>query len=198
MFKRTPALTARFDHAFLYAHRLHNRQVRKGLPVPYLSHLLGVASLVLEDGGDEDEAIAALLHDAVEDQGGLATLEDIRQLFGVRVADLVLSLSDSTGKPRPPWRERKEEYIQHLRLAEQSVLRVSLADKLQNARLIAVDLRRSGKRTWYRFNGGKDGTLWYYHALVETFRECYRSPFVIELELTVNEIEQLQAEIEAA
>ena len=85
-----------------------------------------------------------------------------------------------------------------MRLAEQSVLRVSLADKLQNARLIAFDLRRSGKRTWDRFNGGKDGTLWYYHALVETFREYYRSPFVIELELTVNEIEQLQAEIEAA
>src|SRR5574338_1076604 len=125
-----PLLGARFDDALVFAARLHRRQIRKGTRIPYIAHLLAVTALVVEDGGDEDQAIAALLHDSVEDQGGLATLEEIRQRFGERVAGIVLACSDSTTSPRPPWRERKENYLAHLKHAPPDALRVSLADKV--------------------------------------------------------------------
>lgn len=178
-------LTHRFEQALLYAHQLHARQTRKGSAIPYIAHLLGVCALVLEDGGDEDEAIAALLHDAVEDQGGRATLEEIQSRFGVRVASIVESCSDAFTVPKPPWRARKEAYLAHLPQHTPSAVRVSLADKLHNARAILRDVRTLGPEVWARFNGGRDGTLWYYARLVEIFSQITHSPMVEELRATV-------------
>lgn len=164
-------LTERFENALRYAFALHGEQARKGSGTPYMAHLLGVTALVLENGGDEDNAIAALLHDAVEDQGGLATLAEIRRRFGDRVAEIVEGCTDSYEIPKPPWRERKERYLAHLRQASADVRRVALADKLYNARSILYDLKRSGEDVWARFRGGKDGSLWYYQALAEIFQD---------------------------
>ena len=162
-------LTERFESALVYATRLHSRQKRKRSNVPYIAHLLGVTSLVLEDGGQEDEAIAALLHDAVEDQGGIETLEEIRQRFGPEVAEIVMALSDSYTIPKPPWRKRKEAYIASISTASPEAIRVSLADKVYNARATLQDIRREGEAAWERFNGGREGTLWYYRRLIQEF-----------------------------
>ena len=186
-------LSERFAQAFEYAFQLHRRQKRKGSGVPYLEHLLAVAALTLQDGGGEDEAIAGLLHDAVEDQGGLAALTEIRRRFGERVAQIVADCSDSFTNPKPPWRERKAAYLLRLRGAPPEVLRVSLADKLDNARAILTDLQTDGEALWGRFNGGKAGTLWYYRALVEVFQAQSRSPMLGELERVVKRIEALAA-----
>ncbi len=188
-----PRLSARFERALVYAFQLHRNQTRKGTNTPYIAHLLGVAALVIEDGGDEDQAIAALLHDAVEDQGGLATLEKIRAEFGDRVARIVEGCTDAVTLPKPPWRRRKEVYLNHLAEAPAEVRRVSLADKLNNARSILADLRQIGDDVWKRFNGGKEGTLWYYRSLVSIFREEVDGRMVIELNEVVNEIERLCA-----
>jgi len=190
-------LTQRFETAFHYAFKLHALQVRKGTTVPYISHLMAVCALVLEDGGDEDEAIAALLHDAVEDQGGLRTLEEIRERYGDRVARIVRSCSDSSSLIKPPWRERKEEYLAHLPSALTDEQRVSLADKLHNARSITADLRQSGSSVWKRFRGGKDGTLWYYRSLVEIFEKISSSPMAGELSRVVAEMVRLADGAEA-
>ncbi len=187
-------LGERFEQALVYAARLHAHQERKGSGVPYIAHLLAVAALVLEDGGDEDEAIAALLHDAAEDQGGLATLEDIRRRFGARVADIVAACSDTFVTPKPPWKARKTAYLEHLRDAPPSVRRVSLADKLHNARALLRDYRREGERTWARFTGGREGTLWYYRTLVEVFQATGEDAHTRELARTVAELERLAAE----
>jgi (p)ppGpp synthase/HD superfamily hydrolase len=187
----TPVLSPRFEEALLYANRLHAGQLRKGSRVLYISHLLAVTALVLEDGGDEDQAIAALLHDAVEDQGGLETLAEIRRRFGGRVANIVDGCTDTYEQPKPAWRPRKVAYLQHLREACADVRRVSLADKLHNARSILMDLRRDGEMTWERFNGGKEGTLWYYHSLVEIFQQADPNPMVTELASVVERIEEL-------
>lgn len=184
-------LTNRFNKALVHAAELHQQQVRKGTNTPYLAHLLAVAALVLEDGGDEDQAIAALLHDAVEDQGGLPTLEQIRLCFGEAVAGIVDACSDTYLTPKPPWRERKERYLEHLKSADAGVLRVSLADKLHNARAILRDLRLQGADVWLRFNGGRSGTLWYYRSLVEIFSQVSLSPMVEDLKQVVEEIEAL-------
>ena len=183
-------LGKRFEEALVYATNLHARQIRKGSNVPYISHLLGVASLVLEDGGNEDEAIAALLHDAVEDQGGHATLDVILQKYGPEVAAIVEGCTDAFGLPKPPWRKRKEEYIRHLGQASRSVRRVSLADKLHNARSIRFSLLKDGEALWDRFNGGKEGTLWYYQELVRVFLETGNDPMTQELQSCVSEILQ--------
>ena len=184
-----PKLGPRFDRAFAVARELHSDQVRKGTDIPYISHLMGVASLVLDDGGSEDEAIAALLHDAVEDRGGQPTLARIRRLFGSRVADIVQSCSDTDVIPKPPWRERKEAYIAHLRDPDlpDGAIRVSLADKLHNARAILFDLR-AGDDVFARFNAGRDEQLWYYETLADTFAEISQSPMVAELRQTVDEL----------
>ncbi len=187
----TTRLTGRFQQALLYAAQLHATQLRKGTQIPYVAHLLAVAALVLEAGGDEDQAIAALLHDAPEDQGGRAVLEEIHLRFGERVAEIVDGLTDTYEHPKPPWRERKQAYLEHLRHAPAEVRLVSLADKLHNARSILCDLRNSGNHTWQRFKGGKEGTLWYYRSLVEVFQELDTSPQVEELARTVEEIWQL-------
>jgi GTP pyrophosphokinase len=181
----------RIVNAFEYAVDLHADQYRKGTRIPYLAHLMAVASLVMEDGGDEDEIIAALLHDAVEDQGGLKTLEEIEALFGKRVARIVDGCTDTYDFPKPPWRARKERYLAHLANADPDVRRVSLADKLHNARSILANLRQLGNSTFDRFTGGKDGTLWYYRSLVDVFTRLGRSPMIDELERVVAEIDQL-------
>jgi (p)ppGpp synthase/HD superfamily hydrolase len=186
------ALTSRFDRAMVYAHEAHREQIRKGTAIPYISHLLAVAALVLEDGGDEDEAIAALLHDAVEDQGGSSRLEDIRGKFGARVAEIVESCSDSIDKPKRPWRERKELYLKHLRHANNSALRVSAADKLHNLRCILADWKRIGDSLWKRFSAEKDAQLWYYSELVAIFEARGQSGFIIdELGLCVKLLQQI-------
>lgn len=186
-----PVLTRRFAEAFAYAAALHALQIRKGTKIPYLSHLMSVSALVLEDGGDEDEAIAGLLHDAVEDQGGQATLEEIRSRFGDKVARIVLGCTDSDTLPKPPWRERKERYVAHIRHAAADVRRVSSADKLHNARSILADYRVAGDALWSRFTASKDETLWYYRSLVSGFRAAGGGQLVDQLDLVVSELERL-------
>ena len=172
-------LTDRFQKGFVLAFELHRRQNRKGTDIPYISHLVAVASLVLEDGGDEDEAIAALLHDTVEDQGGRPTSDKIRSEFGNRVADIVDACSDSETEPKPPWRERKEAYLARLsKETRPEVLRVSAADKLHNARCILANYRRVGKSLWKRFNTSKEEIAWYYIELARIYRECGVSDFL--------------------
>ena len=168
-----PRLTERFNDALVFAASLHHKQTRKGpLEVPYISHLLGVASLVLEADGDEDMAIAALLHDAVEDQGGYETLDRIREKFGERVAHIVGGCTDDfTGHGRISWCERKTKYIAHLREETDEETRiVSLADKVHNARAILLDYIESGDAVFTRFRARKAGTMWYYRTLVDSFR----------------------------
>lgn len=188
-----PQLSERFDRALKFASRLHRRQLRKGTRVPYVSHLLAVAGIALEHGADEDTAIAALLHDAVEDQGGPETLERIRKEFGDRVAGIVAACSDTDRTPKPPWRERKEAYVAHLAAErDRAVLLVSASDKLHNARTILVDARSLGDATWERFAGGKDGSLWYYRSVVSKLRENAAAAgfpdLVDELERVVDEL----------
>lgn len=189
-----PLLSSRFKEALEYTVQLHTGQTRKESTTPYIAHLLSVTALVLEAGGDEDVAIAALLHDAVEDQGGFDTLGEIRQRFGERVAAIVDECTDAYTRPKPPWRERKEAYIAHLREASQEARLVSLADKLHNARSILRDLRIYGEETWDKFNGGKEGTFWYYQTLVRVFRETANNRLVNELEQVVTEIGRLADE----
>ncbi len=184
-------LTRRFEEALLYATRLHSDQLRKGSSIPYVSHLMGVAALTLEYGGNEDEAIAALLHDAVEDQGGAATREEILRLFGPAITTIVDGCTDTDEWPKPPWRERKQAYIKHLRRAPGSVRLVSGCDKLHNARSLAKDYRMCGEALWARFSGGREGTLWYYRAVVKALRSVEITPLVEELDRAVTELEAL-------
>lgn len=162
---------SRFQLAFLMADRLHDGQLRKGTTIPYVSHLLGVASIVMEAGGNDDEVIAALLHDSAEDQGGEATLAEIRNQFGDRVAEIVAACSDTFEEPKPPWKERKMAYLAHLSEVPASALLVSCADKLHNVRAILADYRVHGEELWDRFRGGREGTLWYYRELCSRYRE---------------------------
>jgi len=187
-------LSTRFQDALLYATEAHAAQRRKGTAIPYVSHVLMVAGIVLENGGDEDEAIAALLHDAVEDQGGEARLADINARFGARVAAIVLGCSDCTTRPKPPWEDRKRRYLQHVRSAPASDRLVSAADKLANARAILADYRIDGDSLWVRFNASRDQILWYYRELVSAFREAGPSPLVDELARVVSDLESLVAQ----
>ncbi len=159
-------ITSRFDEALVYATQLHRHQRRKVGGTPYIAHLLSVTALVLEDGGDEDEAIAALLHDAVEDQGGAETLAEIRERFGETVAEIVDGCSESEVKPKPPWKERKENFLENLRHASPQVYRVTMADKLHNARCMLQEYQNSGEQIWNQFRGGKEGTLWFFNAIL--------------------------------
>lgn len=184
-------LTDRFEDALVFAFRVHAKQRRKASDIPYISHLMGVAALVLEAGGDEDEAIAALLHDSVEDQGGLPMLEEIRSRFGMRVAMIVDGCSDSYGYPKPPWKERKEIYLQRLISQPPEVRRVSLADKLHNARNLLLLLQQEGHTIWERFNGGKEGTLWYFTRLNEIFKATGKDSLTDEYDHVVARIMEL-------
>ncbi|MBK1990237.1 bifunctional (p)ppGpp synthetase/guanosine-3',5'-bis(diphosphate) 3'-pyrophosphohydrolase [Sphaerospermopsis aphanizomenoides BCCUSP55] len=186
-------LSERFTQALTYAHELHATQKRKASDVPYITHLLGVASIALEYGANEDEAIAALLHDAIEDQGGAATREEIRSRFGNTVTAIVDGCTDADTTPKPPWRERKEKYIAHIPTVSPSVLLVSAADKLHNVRSIIKDYRIINDAVWERFQGGKEGTLWYYRSLADAFGKNQVTPLVEELERAVTELETLAA-----
>jgi GTP pyrophosphokinase len=191
-------LTARFEGALTLACELHRTQARKGTQIPYVAHLLAVVSIALEHGADEDEAIAAVLHDAVEDQGGAATGDAIERRFGKRVADIVRACSDSDVIPKPPWRERKAAYLAHISEASPSARLVSASDKLHNARALLADHREHGTKLWERFTGGREGTLWYYRRLVDAFQQAPPSGdgkrLVEELDRVVRELERLASQ----
>jgi (p)ppGpp synthase/HD superfamily hydrolase len=184
----------RFRDAWAYAEKLHDGQFRKGTQTPYITHPQAVAALVIEHGGDEDQAIAALLHDGPEDQGGLATLLRIRELFGNRVGDIVEACTDTLQDPKPDWRPRKEAYLAALPRKHKDALLVSAADKLHNATCILADYREQGEALWSRFNTSRDGQLWYYRALVNAYREATDISLVEELDGIVRQIEGLVAE----
>ena len=188
-----PVLTNRFVEALGYAAELHLNQRRKGKGQPYMGHLLGVAAIVIQHGGGEDEVIAALLHDAVEDQGGLARLDEIREKFGDRVARIVDGCTDSyeaRGEKRE-WGERKRAHIEKVAHEPEDVRLVSAADKLANAREILADYRVEGDAVFDRFSGRKDGTLWYYRTLVNVFRKGGSNALIDELDRVVTELESL-------
>jgi (p)ppGpp synthase/HD superfamily hydrolase len=186
---RPPKLGPRLQRAFRYAAEKHAGQTRKQTAVPYLSHLMAVASLVLEAGGDEEMAIAALLHDVVEDCGGMPRLREIRKRFGERVARIVEGCTDSFGEPKAEWMQRKKDYLSEVTHADIDTRLVSAADKLHNVRTILADYRQDGEAIWSRFSGKKDGTLWYYRALSDEYQ---RSPNRVtrELEIAVAELER--------
>jgi len=188
-------LSIHFEEALIFATRLHAGQFRKGTSTPYIAHLLAVAGIVLDYGGTEAEAIAALLHDAVEDQGGPPTREEIRRRFGDEVVAIVDGCSDTDQVPKPPWQARKETYLAGLGHESASVRLVSAADKLHNARDILAAYRSLGEALWGRFNGGRAGTLWYYRALVDVYRATDTVPALVdELDRAVTDLERLAAQ----
>lgn len=188
---RPRVFSNRFIQALTYAARLHARQIRKRTARPYIGHLLSVTSIVIEYGGDEEMAIAALLHDAVEDQGGRPRLREIERKFGRRVAHIVDGCTDSYDQPKPPWLDRKRVYVERLRDELAEVRLVSAADKLSNARETLHDVRVHGDSVFDRFAGKKDGTLWYYRALVQEFRKTGSNPLIEEFARVVAELERL-------
>lgn len=188
-------LGERFERALVFANQMHLQQCRKGKNVPYVSHVLGVAAIVLQHDGDEDQAIAALLHDVVEDCGGAPRLAEIREKFGERVAHIVEGCTDSLETPRPPHEQRKKKYLERLRGESAEIRLVSAADKLYNAREVLMDLRSHGDEVFARFKGGREGTLLYYRNLVGAFRQGAPVPkaLVDDLERVVCELEALAA-----
>lgn len=182
-------LTHRFDDALVFASSLHRTQTRKASKVPYVSHLLAVAALVLEYGGDEDQAIAALLHDAIEDQGGAETGELIRARFGGRVAKIVRECSDSDGQMTGDWQARKDAYIAGIASKSKDALLVTTCDKLHNAMTILADLQTEGEIIFQRFTAGREGTLWYYRAIANTLEKRMGSPLSKRLRKVVANIE---------
>lgn len=173
-------LSERFAQALTYAHQLHRSQMRKGTAIPYLSHLLAVSALVLEDGGDEDQAIAALLHDSLEDGPRYSPYTQaqitahIATCFGARVLRIVEGCTDRENQETRDWQTRKAHHLQYLEQADADVLLVVNADKLHNVQTLWRDYQQVGEAVWQRFNGGKTGTLWYYRRLAELF--CRRRP----------------------
>jgi (p)ppGpp synthase/HD superfamily hydrolase len=187
--RASPLFSPKFYKALDYAARVHARQIRKKTGRPYIGHLMNVASIVIEYGGDEEMAVAALLHDAVEDQGGLPRLRDIGKKFGKRVAHIVDGCTDCYTEPKPPWIERKRAYVARVCKESADVLLVSAADKLSNVRETLHDLRTHGPSVFDRFAGKKDGTLWYYRALVREFGKAGTNSLVEELDRAVSELE---------
>jgi GTP pyrophosphokinase len=192
--KDAPPLGDRFADALAWAARLHARQTRKAKDTPYIAHLLGVTSLAIEGGADEDEAIAAVLHDAVEDQGGEETRAEVERRFGARVAGLVMALSDSVvdtreGGEKEPWRVRKDHYIDHLRSADRSVRLIAACDKLHNLRELVEDHRRLGDEIWSRFSAGPEDQLWFYRSVVDVLTEGEDGPLFERLREALAEFE---------
>lgn len=187
-------LGPRFLRAFEFAAEKHRTQTRKASIIPYITHLMGVASLVLEAGGDEDLAIAALLHDVVEDCGGEKMLKQVQRRFGKRVAHIVDGCTDAYVIPKPPWRERKVSYINRLKKEDADTRLVSAADKLNNVRSILSDYRALGESVWSRFNGGREGTLWYYRTLRDEFLQSELNRITLDFDLAVQELESLTEE----
>ncbi len=191
-------LTIRFDHALLFAAQVHRNQDRKKSGIPYLSHLLGVAAIVLDYGGDEDMGIAALLHDAAEDHGGRAMLRSIEQIFGPRVAKIVDGCTDSYGdedQRKPKWYPRKLRYLRRVRNEDAETRFVSAADKLYNTRAVLRDLRQAGDSAFDRFSAPKAKVLWYYRSLVREFRAGgvthLLKPLLDDYDRAVTELEHL-------
>jgi (p)ppGpp synthase/HD superfamily hydrolase len=188
---KPPELGPRLQEAFRYAAEKHAGQTRKQTAVPYLSHLMAVTSLVLEAGGDEDMAIAALLHDVVEDCGGMPRLREIRKLFGARVAKIVERCTDSFGDQKLEWMLRKKAYLREVKRADRQSRLVSASDKLHNVRTILADYRQVGEAIWTRFSGKREGTLWYYRVLSDEFQRRGANRISRELALAVAELERI-------
>jgi len=186
---KPPNLGPRLQRAFRYAAEKHDGQTRKQSAVPYLSHLMAEASLVLEAGGDEDMAIAALLHDVVEDCGGMPRLREVRKQFGPRVARIVEGCTDSFGEPKPEWVERKKDYLREVKHADAETRLVSASDKLHNVRTVLADYRQHGEKIWKRFTGKREGTLWYYRALSDEYQRRGPNRITRELEIAVAQLE---------
>jgi (p)ppGpp synthase/HD superfamily hydrolase len=184
-------LSRQFEKALTYATRIHGGRLRKKTRIPYIAHIIGVAAIAMEYGANETEAIAALLHDAVEDCGGAKRLRDIERKFGKKVARIVDGCTDTDRTPKPPWLERKKAYVAHVRHAPMPTKLVSASDKLHNVRAILTNYRKEGERLWSRFNGGKQGALWYYRALVKAFTGKRIEPLVQELNRTLTQLEFL-------
>ena len=181
---------ARLSEAVAFALRIHAEQARKGSKTPHISHLLDVAGLVLKHGGDEEQAMATLLHDAVEDKG-THQLDAIRQRFGARVAAIVEDCTNADTLPKPSWQARKETYIAHLKHAAPEVWLISRADKLHNARAICTALRTYGCAVSDRFKGGRDRTVWYYETMSNAFKRLTPGPLAVELAEAVGEMKKL-------
>jgi (p)ppGpp synthase/HD superfamily hydrolase len=187
-------LSPNFEDALIYATQAHCDQTRKKTGIPYIAHVLGVTAIALEYGANETEAIGALLHDTVEDCGGAERLRDIQKRYGDDVAKIVDGCTDTDEIPKPPWRARKEAYVAHLKDSDTSTRLVSAADKLHNTRAILADLRRHGPKVFERFSGKKEGTLWYYRALVAAFRRHRdHADLIDELDRVVTQVEKLSA-----
>lgn len=184
-------LSSRFEKALMYATRIHGGQLRKKTRIPYVAHILGVAAIALEYSANETEAIAALLHDAVEDCGGARRLRDIERKFGDRVAAIVKGCTDTDQTPKPPWLNRKTAYVKHVRHASLPTQLVSASDKLHNLRSILMTYRQDGEKVWSRFSAGKQGVLWYYRALVNAFKGKRIQPLAQEINRTLTELERL-------
>lgn len=187
-------LTDRFSSAVELALNLHRDQKRKLSAAPFVAHLLRVAGTVLEHGADEDTAIAAVLHDAIEDQGGPKAREMIRSQFGERVASIVDECSDTDETPKPPWRQRKERYLAHLASASPSAQMISAADKLDNIRSLLASYRQSGEAVWEHFRGGREGTLWYFRSVCDILHKAGAKSLVDELARAVEEFEHAVGE----
>ena len=186
--KRTAKSTTKFEQALIYATQLHANQTRKVDKIPYISHLMSVSALILEAGGSEDEAIAGLLHDAVEDQGGKATREEIRQKFGETVVEIVDGCTETDITPKPPWKQRKIDYIDNIRNGSDSVKLVSLADKLHNARSLLIGYRNKGDKLWDYFSGSKEDKLWFYRELLKVYQQGNLNFMTVELERILAEL----------
>ena len=189
-------LSPRMDEALELAIRLHGHDTRKKCKVPYLAHVLNVCALVIQDGGDEDEAVAALLHDALEDKPGEITVGEIQARFGGKVAGIVTLCTDTVegfkGGDKGPWRERKERYLNAVRHHDPALLRVTVADKIDNARAIIFDHKHVGEQIWKRFNAGRDDQMWYYGAAIQVYRDVgFKGPLLEELEALVEELKLL-------
>jgi len=183
----------KFTQALSFAAILHNGQLRKGTQIPYISHLLSVSVIVMRNGGDEEQAIAALLHDSVEDQGGINLLSDIESKFGARVAKIVRQCSDSFEKQKPPWDQRKKAYVASIAHKSDDAILISKADKVDNARTILNNYRKIGEKLWERFRRGREGNLWYYRACVDAFGNRSNSDLYQELADLVSQIEDIAA-----
>lgn len=186
----SPAYSPRVDEALNLAACGFRHRRRKGTDIPYLSHLLQVAVHVMEGGGDEDQCIAALLHDYLEDVEG-ATVAELERRFGFRVARVVERLSDTDVHPKPPWRPRKERHIASLRGAPPDVRLVAAADKLHNVESLCRDVEREGSRTFERFRGGREGTLWYHRQMCEVLGEGWHHPIMDRLRAAVRRLQAL-------
>lgn len=193
MTNKTQKITPRLYEALQFTFNLHGRDARKAGNVPYMAHLLSVCAMAQGDGGDEDEAIAALLHDTLEDKPEETNRTEIAERFGERVAAIVETSTDTPpdykGGAKPPWRQRKQAYLVHVRSADPGLLRVTVADKIDNARSILADYARMGDELWKRFKVGREDQLWYYESAVAAYDEAgFRGPLLEELRRLVNEM----------